>query len=57
LAPSRITDALGKMMVLDHVLDLQILNLNALVSIDDLLRLLEMEIPPLSFNFQMLPGQ
>jgi hypothetical protein len=57
LAPSGITDALGQMMVLDHVLDLQIFDFDALVSIDELLRLFEMNIPPLSLDSQMLSGQ
>jgi hypothetical protein len=54
LAPARVTDALRQMMVLDHSLDVQIFDFDALVLIDQLLRFFEVKIAPLSFHLQVL---
>ena len=58
LSPSRVTDALGQVMVLDHPLDVQIFDFHALVLIDQLSRLFDMKVAPLPLHFQMfLPQQ
>ena len=52
-APASIHNALCKMMVFHHVVDLQILNNNCLVCIGILLCRFEMEVFSLTLNFQM----
>jgi hypothetical protein len=54
LSPSRVTDALGQMMVPDHPLDVQIFHFDALVLIDQLSRFFEMKIASLTFHLQTL---
>jgi hypothetical protein len=54
LPPSRVTDALGQVMVLDHTPDVQIFDFDALVLRDQLSRLFEMKIASLSFDLQVL---
>jgi hypothetical protein len=57
LSPSGVTDALGKVMVFDHPLDVQIFDFDALILGDQLSRLFEMKVASLSFHFQMLLRQ
>jgi hypothetical protein len=57
LAPARVTDALGQMMVPDHSPDGQIFDFDALVLIDQLSRFFEMKIASLPFHLQMLLRQ
>jgi hypothetical protein len=57
LTPSRVTDALRQVMVLDHSPDVQIFHFDALVPFDQLASLFEMKIAPLPFHLQMLLPQ
>lgn len=55
--PCGVADAFGKMMIADHVLDLQVLNRNHAVLVDDSARDLVCKVHALISDLLMLPGQ
>src|SRR5215475_917413 len=57
LIPSRVTDALGEMMILQHPFDVQIFDGHRIEFAHDFERRLVMEIGALASNLLMLPGQ